>query len=92
MLLVPSEGLEAVSVPDEPTDADVASAVKLLLDDWLGDFPFHEQADRANALALVLTPFVRGRLPPGAPGRAGRRPRRCRQGPAGVVRDAAGAG
>ena len=63
MLLVPSEGLEAVSVPDEPSDSEVASAVKLLLDDWLGDFPFHTQADRANALALVLTPFIRGRLP-----------------------------
>lgn len=49
-----------LAVPERPTTEDVRAAVKLLLDDWLGDFPFPEQADRAGALALMLTPFVRG--------------------------------
>jgi len=30
-----------------------------LLDSLLGDFPFADQASRANALALLLLPFVR---------------------------------
>jgi len=48
-----------LDVPDEPTEEDVRAAVKFLLDDWLVDFPFAEQCDRASALALILTPFVR---------------------------------
>ncbi|MEJ7639708.1 MAG: hypothetical protein WKF75_17480 [Singulisphaera sp.] len=34
-------------------------AKRMLLDDLLVDFPFAEQADRANALALLLLPFIR---------------------------------
>jgi hypothetical protein len=50
----------SIVVPDEPTGEDVSRAVKYLLDEWLGDFPFPTRADRAGALALLLTPFVRG--------------------------------
>lgn len=53
---------ERLAVPEEPTPEDVAAAVKLLLDDWLGDFPFPTPADRANALAWMLTPFIRGQV------------------------------
>lgn len=62
LLLVPTPGLESVTVPDQPTPAQVAEAVRLLSEEWLGDFPFATDADRANALALVLTPFVRDRV------------------------------
>jgi hypothetical protein len=53
---------ERLQVPDEPTGEDVRAAVKLLLDDWLVDFPFPNESDRAHALALMLTPFIRGQV------------------------------
>lgn len=56
-------GLEAaLAVPEEPTEEDVRAAVKLLLEDWLVDFPFPTDADRANVLAWMITPFVRGQV------------------------------
>jgi hypothetical protein len=61
-LIILDPDLGELVVPDEPTDEEVSFARKLLLDDWLGDMPFASEADRANALALVLTPFVRGHL------------------------------
>ena len=50
-----------VVVPDSPTADDVRGAVKLLCDDWLADFMaiMPSDADKANALALLLTPLVR---------------------------------
>ena len=42
-------------VSDVPGAEDVAQAVKLLTEDWLGDFPFATPADKANALAVLLT-------------------------------------
>lgn len=62
-VLVLDEGMDRLAVPLEPTRADVAAAVSLLLDDWLADMPFFRRADRANALAMVLTPFIRGSVP-----------------------------
>jgi hypothetical protein len=53
---------ERLQVPDEPTPEDVRAAVKLLLEDWLVDFPFPTDADRAHALAWMLTPFIRGQV------------------------------
>lgn len=58
VLLAMPEDLE-VSVADDPSPEGVAAAVKFLLDDWLADFPFPTDADRANVLALILTPLVR---------------------------------
>ena len=55
--------LADVSVPESPTQEEIAAATSLLLDEWLGDMPLAEQADRANLLALIVTPFVRGRTP-----------------------------
>lgn len=46
-------------VPSEPTDADVKEARRWLVDEMLVDFPFVDQASRANACAAVLAPFVR---------------------------------
>jgi DNA polymerase-1 len=34
-----------------------------LLGDWLGDFPFDSDTDRANVLALIVTPAIRGMVP-----------------------------
>ncbi len=45
-------------VPEHPTGPQRQTALNLLLD-ALADFPFVDQSDRANALALLLTPFVR---------------------------------
>jgi len=46
-------------VPDAPTIDDLKRARKLLLDEWLVDFPFPDEASRAHALAVALTPIVR---------------------------------
>lgn len=58
-----SEGLDDVAVPDEPTQEETRAAAKFLMEEWLGDLPFKGDADRANALAMVLTPFLRGVVP-----------------------------
>jgi hypothetical protein len=58
-LVRPQDNLAGVDVPDHPSRQQVEAAVELLLTEWLGDFQFDSQADRANALALILTPFVR---------------------------------
>jgi putative DNA primase/helicase len=52
-------GLTVPTIPSCPTDQDVRAAVALLADDTLGDFPFVGDADRANALGLLLAPLVR---------------------------------
>lgn len=57
--LLPSELLEQIKVPTRPTETQVQSAVKLILEEWLGDFPFGSQSDKANALATILTPLIR---------------------------------
>jgi len=61
-MVVMDAELVGIDVPDEPTADEIAQARKLILDEWLGDFPFPDEANRANALALVLTPFVRSMM------------------------------
>ena len=46
-------------LPDVVTKEDVTAALKLILEDLLGDFPFVAESDRANAVAILLQPFVR---------------------------------
>lgn len=58
-----ASSLNDAHVPDEPTQAEVRDAAKFLMEEWLGDLPFKTAADRANALAMVLTPFIRGVVP-----------------------------
>ena len=53
-VLLDLKGIE-IDVPDDPTEDDVAAAVELLLDRWLGDFPFLNRASKANMLALILS-------------------------------------
>lgn len=61
--LVADPLLGQITVPEEPTAAELSDAVALLMDEWLGDMPFPTEGDRANALALLVTPFVRGMFP-----------------------------
>jgi hypothetical protein len=60
--LIEDQDLGKVKVPDQPSAEQIEAAVWLLRDEWLGDFPFATKADKANALALVLTPFIRGQV------------------------------
>jgi len=62
-LLLPDEVFAGIEVPEDPSQDDIASAVKLIMTEWLGDFPLDEAADRANLLALVVTPAIRGMVP-----------------------------
>lgn len=63
--LVMSDGLSGMIVPDDPSPEDIAVAVKLLTVEWLGDLmdAMDSSPDRANALALMLTPLVRALVP-----------------------------
>jgi hypothetical protein len=54
-LVLHTSGLKMPAVSEAPGAEDVAQAVKLLTEDWLGDFPFAGPADRANAVAVLLT-------------------------------------
>jgi hypothetical protein len=55
----PATGLAGLELPDEITATDVEWAKKMLLTELLRDFPFVSESDRANALSIVFTPFVR---------------------------------
>ncbi|MEV4317109.1 hypothetical protein [Actinocrispum sp. NPDC049592] len=46
-------------IPDTPTPAQVDEACAFLLDQFLADFPWRTDADRANYLALLVTPIIR---------------------------------
>jgi len=62
-VLIPDPTMADIEVPEEPTAEEVAAARELIMTEWLGDFPFPTPADRANALALVITPAIRGLVP-----------------------------
>lgn len=55
----PAQGLVVNPVSQAPTDAEIEDAKRWLLDELLGDFPFQEDADKANAVSFLLTPYVR---------------------------------
>lgn len=52
-------GLKLPDVPDIPGSGDVKKAKHLLLNELFVDFPFEDEASRANFLATALLPFVR---------------------------------
>jgi DNA polymerase I-like protein with 3'-5' exonuclease and polymerase domains len=62
-MLVPDPVFESLTVPEQPTGEQIAAARELLLTEWLGDFPFESDVDRANMLALLVTPAIRGMVP-----------------------------
>lgn len=63
----PAPGFSVSPISDTPNEAEIAAARALICDDLLGDFPFTGNAERANAIALVLLPFVRGMIPGSTP-------------------------
>lgn len=54
-LYLTTRGLDLAPISEKPTAAEVAAARDLLMDEWLGDFPFATPADKANAVAELLT-------------------------------------
>ena len=65
----PGNGLDELSIPDAPTEADAEKAAEHILDEVFGDFPFKDEASRANALAaplsIVMRPAISGNIPLG---------------------------
>ncbi len=60
LLYEPDPALKLPAVAGEiGSHEDVWRAVDVLMDDLLGDFGFEDEASKANALALLLLPFVR---------------------------------
>lgn len=59
ILYAPPKDLAVPAVPEQPSDADIARARALLVDELLADFPFTGDAERAQAVAMVLEPIVR---------------------------------
>jgi putative DNA primase/helicase len=62
----PAEGFTVAPIPARPTDEDVTTAVTMITDVF-ADFPFLEASDRANAIAALLTIFVREMIPDPTP-------------------------
>jgi hypothetical protein len=54
----PVPGFVVPTVPEHPNASEVNEA-RALLEEVLHEFPFDSQASKANALALLLLPFVR---------------------------------
>jgi hypothetical protein len=54
----PDEKLEVPPIPTVPTGHDIRAAVELI-HETIGEFPYVDQASRANAMAFLLTPLVR---------------------------------
>jgi 5S rRNA maturation endonuclease (ribonuclease M5) len=54
----PALGLEFPKVPEVPSEADLRDSLALI-DDVIGEFPFEDEASKANATALLLTPVLR---------------------------------
>jgi hypothetical protein len=57
-----AQGLELPNVPDRPTKDDLDHA-RSIIEDVIADFPFADQASKANTFALLLTPLIRFALP-----------------------------
>lgn len=54
-----SDDIAGIEVPESPTDAEVAKARNLLIDDLFVDFLLKDRSDMAHAVAALLSPFVR---------------------------------
>jgi hypothetical protein len=58
----PAGNMQGFFVTDRPTVDDVDGA-RSLIEDALGEFPFADEASKANAFALFLTPEIRPAIP-----------------------------
>lgn len=59
-LFFDSAGMQLPAVPTTPSAEDLQRAIHLICTEWLGDFPFQDDASRAAAIAMPLTIMVRG--------------------------------
>jgi putative DNA primase/helicase len=55
----PVAGCDIPPVPQCPSKKEVAEARRLITNEVLGDFPFYSDADRANAVALIIQQAAR---------------------------------
>ncbi len=55
----PSANFTMPAISLHPSDAEIRRAREFLLDEFLGDFPFADEASRAAAICVLLMPFVR---------------------------------
>jgi len=62
-ILLADPVLEGLTVPENPSPEEITAARELILSEWFGDMPFETDADRANLLALIVTPAIRGMVP-----------------------------
>lgn len=62
-MLIPDPVFEGIEVPGVPSAEQITAAREYLLNEWLGDFPFDSDTDRANVMALLITPAIRGMVP-----------------------------
>lgn len=62
LLYRPPAGFVLPTVPERPTQAEIAAARSLIVDDMLGEFPFTSNSERAHAVALLLLGFVRAMI------------------------------
>jgi putative DNA primase/helicase len=51
-----------INLPDKPTRDDARAALAVL-DELLAEFPFEDEASRAAAFSMVITPVARGAMP-----------------------------
>jgi hypothetical protein len=58
LVYAPAPGLFVPEIPDQASILDVAAALDLL-EEVIGDFPFVDDASKANAVATMLTPVFR---------------------------------
>jgi putative DNA primase/helicase len=63
ILFHPAKGIRSSFHVSSVTSEDVRKAKSLIVDELLGDFPFVSQADRANAVSLLILPFVQHLIP-----------------------------
>ncbi len=66
LLYVPAPGLHIPAIPEEPTKLNVAAALDAV-EETIGEFPFVDEASKANTLATMLTsvvrPAIKGKTP-----------------------------
>jgi hypothetical protein len=55
----PDPSLRVPVIPSEPTTDHIEVAVSLIVDELFVDFPFVDEASKANAIAGLLTPIVK---------------------------------
>ncbi len=62
-LYLDPEGLAVPPIPQHPTDTDIADAARVIVQELLGEFPFADDASRANAVGFLLTASLRQAVP-----------------------------